>query len=100
MPSYDIDQLKNEDAMKLLISQMQRKLDVIQLGGGQNKIDKQHELGKLTARERVDMLLDPGSPFMEIGAFAGDGMYEAEGGCPVSNALRGSLTIEVNASVK
>ncbi len=87
MPSYDIDRLKNEDAMKLLISQMQRKLDTIYLGGGQKKIDKQHELGKLTARERVDMLIDPNTVPLEIGAFAGDGMYEADGGCPAGGVI-------------
>ena len=63
MPTYDIDKLRNEDAMKLLISQFRQKLDEIYLGGGQKKIDKQHELGKLTARERVDLLLDPGAEF-------------------------------------
>jgi acetyl-CoA carboxylase carboxyltransferase component len=87
MPSYNIDKLKNEDAMKLLISQMQRKMDVIALGGGQKKIDKQHELGKLTARERIDMLLDPGTASMEIGAFAGDGMYKEDGGCPAGGVV-------------
>lgn len=82
-----MDQLKNEDAMKLLISQMQRKLDGIYLGGGQKKIDKQHELGKLTARERIEMLLDPDAAVMEIGAFAGDGMYDADGGCPAGGVV-------------
>lgn len=87
MPAYNIDQLKNEDAMKLLINEWQRRLDVIYLGGGQKKIDKQHELGKLSARERVEMLLDPGAPFMEIGAFAGYDMYESEGGCPAAGVV-------------
>jgi len=68
--------------MKLLIGQFRQKLDDIYLGGGQKKIDKQHELGKLTARERVDLLLDPGAQYIEIGAFAGDGMYKEDGGCP------------------
>ena len=73
--------------MKLLISQFRQKLDEIYLGGGQKKIDKQHELGKLTARERVDLLLDPGAEFVEIGAFAGDGMYKEEGGCPAGGVV-------------
>jgi 3-methylcrotonyl-CoA carboxylase beta subunit len=87
MPSYDLDQMKNEDAMKLLISEWRRRLDVIYLGGGKKKIEKQHELGKMTARERVDKLLDPGAPFTEIGAFAGYGMYEADGGCPAGGVV-------------
>ena len=66
---------------------MQRKMDVIALGGGQKKIDKQHELGKLTARERIDMLLDPGTASIEIGAFAGDGMYKDDGGCPAGGVV-------------
>ena len=57
--------------MKLLISQMQRKFESIALGGGQKKIDKQHKLGKLTARERVEKLLDPDTLSTEIGAFTG-----------------------------
>jgi 3-methylcrotonyl-CoA carboxylase beta subunit len=87
MPSYDLDQMKNEDAMKLLISEWRRRLDVIYLGGGKKKIEKQHELGKMTARERVDKLLDPGAPFTEIGAFAGYGMYESDGGCPAGGVV-------------
>ncbi len=73
--------------MKLLISQMQRKLEIISLGGGQKKIDKQHEMGKLSARERIQLLLDPNTSPLEIGAFAGDGMYEEHGGCPAGGVV-------------
>lgn len=73
--------------MKLLISQMQRKFESIALGGGQKKIDKQHKLGKLTARERVEKLLDPDTLSMEIGAFTGDGMYKEYGGCPSGGVI-------------
>jgi acetyl-CoA carboxylase carboxyltransferase component len=73
---------KNDDHLRLLISKMERKLSKIYLGGGQTRIDKQHAQGKLTARERLDYLLDKDSPSLEIGAFAGEGMYEAYGGCP------------------
>ncbi|HJW28253.1 MAG TPA: carboxyl transferase domain-containing protein, partial [Saprospiraceae bacterium] len=73
--------------MKLLINQLRQKLDDIYPGGGQKKIDKQHDQGKLTARERVAMLLDPGVPYIEIGAFAGDGMYKSEGGCPAGGVI-------------
>jgi len=87
MSSYNIDKNKNEDAMKLLVAQMQRKLEVIALGGGQKKIDKQHEMGKLSARERINLLLDPESSFTEIGAFVGDGMYAEHGGCPAGGVV-------------
>src|SRR6187549_2546232 len=87
MSTYNLDKNKNEDAMKLLVAQMQRKLEVIALGGGKKKIDKQHELGKLTARERINLLLDPDASYTEIGAFVGDGMYKEEGGCPAGGVV-------------
>ena len=68
--------------MRLLISAMQRKFSAVELGGGQKKIDKEHAKGKLTARERIDLLLDPEANRIEVGAFAGDGMYKEHGGCP------------------
>ncbi len=72
----------NEDKMRLKISRLERELAKIYLGGGQKRIDKLHEKGKLTARERIDMLLDKNTQSIEIGALAGYGMYEEEGGCP------------------
>jgi 3-methylcrotonyl-CoA carboxylase beta subunit len=78
---------RNEDEMRLLISKMDQKLSKIYLGGGKKKIDKQHSKGKLTARERVDMLLDKGSRSIEMGAFAGNGMYEQHGGCPAAGVV-------------
>jgi 3-methylcrotonyl-CoA carboxylase beta subunit len=82
MEKQDITFNKNEDSMKLLISKMERKLASIKLGGGQKSIDKHHAKGKLTARERIELLLDKDSPRQEIGAFVADGMYEEYGGCP------------------
>ncbi|MEI6523893.1 MAG: acyl-CoA carboxylase subunit beta [Bacteroidota bacterium] len=73
---------KNEDANKLMLSEMKRKLELVSLGGGQKRIDKLHSEGKMTARERINYLLDVGKPFVEIGAFAGEGMYKEHGGCP------------------
>ncbi len=73
---------KNDDAMRLLISDMERKLEKVYLGGGQKRIEKQHQKGKLTARERIDYLVDEGTETLEIGAFVGDGMYKEHGGCP------------------
>lgn len=73
---------KNEDSMKQLISAMEKRFDKVALGGGKARLEKQKEQGKLTVRERIDYLLDKGSNRIEIGAFAGDGMYEEHGGCP------------------
>ena len=78
----DLEFNKNEDKMRLLISEMTQKFDKFSLGGGKTKIKKQHEQGKLTARERINFLLDDDSESIEIGAFVGDGMYEEYGGCP------------------
>ncbi|NNE55792.1 MAG: acyl-CoA carboxylase subunit beta, partial [Flavobacteriales bacterium] len=73
---------RNEDQMGQLVSKLNSKLKTVYLGGGKNKIEKQHAKGKLTARERINYLLDDGSDRLEIGAFVGEGMYEEYGGCP------------------
>jgi acetyl-CoA carboxylase carboxyltransferase component len=73
---------KNEDSMQLLISELKSKLDKVMEGGGKKRIERLHQKGKKSARERIDLLLDKGSPRIEIGAFAGEGMYEEYGGCP------------------
>jgi acetyl-CoA carboxylase carboxyltransferase component len=78
----DLEFNKNEDKMRLLISQMEQRLNKIYLGGGKSRIDKMHEQGKMTARERIDFLFDKNSPRIEVGAFAGYEMYEEHGGCP------------------
>jgi acetyl-CoA carboxylase carboxyltransferase component len=87
MESLDFN--KNEDAMRLLLSQLRTKLDKIALGGGKAAIEKQHEKKKLTARERIRYLLDEGSPFIELGALAGYQMYEDQGGCPAGGTVAG-----------
>ncbi len=73
---------KNEDVNKLLVADLNRKLDNVYLGGGEKRIAKHHSKGKLTARERIAYLLDKKTDSIEIGAFAGDGMFEEHGGCP------------------
>jgi acetyl-CoA carboxylase carboxyltransferase component len=78
----DLNFNKNEDHHKLQLSQLRAKLAVVKLGGGKERIAKQHAQGKLTARERIEYLLDKNTERIEIGALAGDGMYEDHGGCP------------------
>ena len=78
----DLNFNKNEDHNKLLLSDLRQRLAKVKLGGGQKSIDKHHEKGKMTARERVDYLMDDKSKSIEIAAFAGEGMYEEHGGCP------------------
>ena len=78
----DLEFNKNDDKMRLLISQLEQKLNKVYLGGGKSRIDKMHEQGKMTARERIDYLLDDNAKRIEVGAFAGEDMYKEHGGCP------------------
>ncbi len=78
----DLDFNRNEDHNKLLASDLRKRLQKVALGGGNAAIEKQHAKGKLTARERIDYLLDKNRETIEIGAFAGDKMYPEHGGCP------------------
>lgn len=78
----DMDFNRNEDHNKLLASDLRKRLQKVSLGGGNSAIEKQHAKGKLTARERIDYLLDKNRESIEIGAFAGDKMYQEHGGCP------------------
>jgi acetyl-CoA carboxylase carboxyltransferase component len=80
---------QNERANQALIEDLNTKLNQIKLGGGLSKIKKEHEKGKLTARERISYLLDKNTDFIEIGAFAGYEMYEEEGGCPAGGVITG-----------
>ena len=84
---------KNDDKMRLLISEMKQKYSKIILGGGTEKIAKQHKKGKLTARERIDYLKDKEADFFEIGSFAGFGMYNEFGGCPAGGVVAGITKI-------
>lgn len=78
----DLNFNKNEDHNKLLVSELKRRLAKVKLGGGEKRIAKLHSQNKMTARERIDYLLDSGKNSIEIGAFAGEEMYAEHGGCP------------------
>ncbi len=73
---------KNEDHNRLQLAQLRKKLAEVKLGGGKARLEKQRAQGKLTARERIDYLVDDPNKCIEIGAFAGEGMYSDHGGCP------------------
>lgn len=85
---------KNEDQFKQLTFQLHTKEKKVRLGGGEKKIEEQHQKGKLTARERIQYLIDPKSEFLEIGLFAGDGMYKDVGGCPSAGVVTGIGYVE------
>lgn len=80
---------KNEDVFKQLCFQLKEKLKKVKLGGGEKKIAAQHKKGKLTARERINYLIDDKSEFLEVGAFVADGMYQEVGGCPSAGVVTG-----------
>ena len=90
----NLDFNKNDDFMRLKISDLKRKKAVIIKGGGKEKIKKQHDKGKLTARERIDFLKDPDAIFFEIGLFAGYEMYSDYGGCPAGGVIAGITYIK------
>ena len=78
----DLNFNKNEDHNKLLLSDLKQRFAKVKMGGGEKRIEKLHSEGKMTARERIDYLLDAKSNSIEIGAFVGEGMYAEHGGCP------------------
>ncbi len=86
---YDLAFNKNEDTLKLSVAKMLHRLAKIKEGGGSKRIEKLHSEGKLSARERIDLLIDPGSFFLEMGAFAAYDMYEEHGGCPAAGVVAG-----------
>jgi 3-methylcrotonyl-CoA carboxylase beta subunit len=83
----DLNFNKNEDHNKLLLSTLRQKLSKVKLGGGEKRIEKLHAEGKMTARERIDYLLDPKAKSIEIGAFVGENMYTEHGGCPSGGVI-------------
>ncbi|MCP9755707.1 acyl-CoA carboxylase subunit beta [Lacihabitans sp. CCS-44] len=94
--------------MKVLLEELKKKREALKLGGGLSKIKKHKEKGKLTAWERIFYLLDVDAPYLEIGMFAGEGMYMEDGGCPNGGAacvmgyVKGRLCVVVSndATVK
>ena len=83
----DIQFNTNEDYNKLALSELRKRLKKVKEGGGKKNLEKLHSQGKLSARERIEYLLDKDKPQIEIGAFAGERMYEVHGGCPSAGVV-------------
>ena len=106
--TMDLEFNKREDQNKLKLSAINSLLTEIKKGGGEKRLQKQRDEGKLTARERVEYLLDKNSDSIEIGAFAGYEMYEEQGGCPSAGVVvvmgyvsgKQCLVVANDASVK
>ncbi|MCQ4142372.1 MULTISPECIES: acyl-CoA carboxylase subunit beta [Chryseobacterium] len=104
----DIEFNKREDQNRLKLSDINRLLTEIKKGGGEKRLQKLRDEGKMTARERIDYLLDKDSDSIEIGAFAGYEMYEEHGGCPSGGVVvvmgyvskRQCIIVANDASVK
>ena len=80
---------KNMRAMAELVSQVRNEEEKIREGGGAKAIDAQHKKGRLTARERIALLLDKDTDFFELGLYAAWGMYEEWGGAPSAGVVTG-----------
>ncbi len=89
MKEVSLDKAANKDANQLLLSKLKRKGNKVKLGGGKDKTEKQHNKGKLTARERIQKLIDSDTEFMEFGLFAAYDMYKEYGGCPAAGVITG-----------
>lgn len=104
----NLDFNKREDHNRLKLSEINRLAGEIKKGGGEKRLQKLRDEGKMTARERIDYLLDKNSDSIEIGAFAGFEMYEEHGGCPSAGVVvvmgyvsgKQCLVVANDASVK
>ena len=85
---------RNQHAVTELVSQVRTDEEVIQQGGGEMAIESQHKKGRLTARERIALLIDPGTEFFELGSYAAWGMYEEWGGAPSAGAITGLARVQ------
>jgi 3-methylcrotonyl-CoA carboxylase beta subunit len=79
----------NTAGMEALLLALGQQEDAIREGGGPKAVEAQHAKNRLTARERLALLLDPGQDFLELGLFAAYGMYEEWGGAPAAGVVTG-----------
>lgn len=104
----DLEFNKREDQNKLKLAQLNKLLSEVKKGGGEKRLQKLRDEGKMTARERIEYLLDSGTDYIEFGAFAGYEMYEEHGGCPSGGVVvvmgyvsgKQCLVVANDASVK
>ncbi len=85
---------RNQKAVAELVAQVRNEEEIIQQGGGAKAIESQHKKGRLTARERIALLIDPGTEFFELGSFVAWGMYEEWGGAPSAGVVTGLARVQ------
>jgi acetyl-CoA carboxylase carboxyltransferase component len=90
---------KNEEHLQSLLGHLRTREETVRLGGGKAALEKQRKSGKMSARERIERLIDPGSRFLEIGLFAAWEMYEEYGGAPAAGTVLGVGSIHGRESV-
>ena len=83
---------QNFERMSGLVAELRERLDAARAGGGPEATAKHRKRGKLTARERIDKLIDPGAPFLELSALAANGMYNDD--CPAAGIVCGIGVVE------
>ncbi|MGB6974828.1 MAG: acyl-CoA carboxylase subunit beta [Terracidiphilus sp.] len=79
----------NREALRALLAELRAAEEEIRKGGGATAIDAQHKKKRLTARERLKLLLDEGTEFVELGLWAAHEMYEEYGGAPGAGVVTG-----------
>jgi 3-methylcrotonyl-CoA carboxylase beta subunit len=80
---------KQSPTLRDLTAEMLQKEAEIRQGGGPKAVERIHEKGRLTARERIDRLIDPGTTLQELGLWAAHGMYQEHGGAPAAGVVTG-----------
>jgi acetyl-CoA carboxylase carboxyltransferase component len=81
--------VKNSEHQKELLREVRKQAGLVMMGGGKDALAKQHKRGKMSARERIQTLIDPDSYFLEVGLFTAFEMYEEFGGAPSSGTIFG-----------
>jgi acetyl-CoA carboxylase carboxyltransferase component len=83
-----------ESGLSRMVEELRREEAAIKEGGGSKAVARQHDKGRLTARERISRLIDPDTPFFELGLWAAWGMYQEWGGAPSAGVVTGIVTVE------
>ena len=87
--AHDLTFNRQDDSLRNMVRILRAREETVRAGGGDENVERHHKRGKLTARERISRLIDPGLPFLEIGSFAAHGMYEEYGGAPSAGVVTG-----------
>jgi len=83
----NLEKEKNKDALKMAWAQLQSRIRKIKLGGGKERLAKLKDQGKLSARERINQLVDDPKNTYEVGVLAAENMYDQYGGCPAAGVI-------------